>query len=41
MPEEDFENKKLFPILRSAFDLINEIETRKKDVEGRIKRIER
>jgi len=41
MPEEDFENKKLLPILRQAFDLITLIENRKKETEAKIKRIER
>ena len=39
--EEDFENKKLVPILKEAFDLITIIENRKKDAEKKIKRIER
>lgn len=39
--EEDFENKKLLPILREAFDLISTIENRKRDAEKKIKRIER
>ena len=30
-PEEDFENKKLLPVLREAFDLLMMIEKRKKD----------
>jgi hypothetical protein len=41
MPEEDFDNKKLLPILKQAFDLINEIENRKNATEARIKKIER
>ena len=32
-PEEDFENKKLVPILREAFDLVQTIEKIKKDSE--------
>ena len=41
IPEEDFENKKLIPIFKEAFDLISTIEERKKTTEARIKRIER
>lgn len=41
MPEEDFENKKLIPILKAAFDVINEIEEKKRVTEKRIKKIER
>lgn len=41
MPEEDFENKRLLPILKQAFDLITELEGKKKATETRIKKIER
>ena len=40
-PEEDFENKRLIPVLKEAFDLISTIEERKKKTEKRIKKIER
>ena len=40
-PEEDFENKKLIPILKEAFDLIDTIETRKKKAEEKIRKIRR
>ena len=32
-PEEDFENKKLIPILREAFDMVMLIENRKVEAE--------
>ena len=38
-PEEDFENKKLLPVLREAFDLLMMIEKRKKDAQKKIKAI--
>jgi len=40
-PEEDYDNKKLLPILKEAFDLITTIEDRKKDMQKKIKRIEK
>jgi len=39
MAEEDFENKKLVPVLKEAFDLVNEIETKRKVAEKEIKKI--
>ena len=38
-PEEDYENKKLLPIFKEAFDLINLIENRKRETELKIKKI--
>ena len=40
-PEEDYENKKLIPILREAFDLVMMMEQRKKEAEKKIKRIKK
>lgn len=37
--EEDFDNKKLVPILKEAFDLITLIEDRKRETEKKIKKI--
>ena len=36
-PEEDYENKRLLPILREAFDLVMMIEKRKKEALKQIK----
>ena len=36
-PEEDFENKKLVPVLREAFELVETIENRKKEAEKKIR----
>ena len=38
-PEVDFENKKLLPVLREAYDLLMMIEKRKKDAQKKIKAI--
>jgi hypothetical protein len=40
-PEEDFENKKLHPIFKEAYDLITTIENRRKQTEKKIAKIER
>jgi hypothetical protein len=40
-PEEDFENKKLLPIFKEAFDLIMIIEDRKRETDKKIKNIRR
>lgn len=39
MPEEDFENKKLLPILKEAYDLVITLEKRKETAEKEIKRV--
>ena len=40
MPSEDFENAKLLPILKEAYDLFHELDGRKTDAEQKIKKIE-
>lgn len=40
-PEEDWENKKLLPILQEAYYLIKKINKRKEETEAKIKRIEK
>jgi len=40
MPEEDFENKKLLPILQEAFDLVDMLEKKKKETHKQLKRLD-
>ena len=40
MPSEDFENTKLLPILKEAYDLFHELDSRKTEAEQKIKKIE-
>ena len=40
MPAEDFENIKLIPILREAYDLFHSLDSRKAEAEKKIKEIE-
>lgn len=40
LPEEDYENKKLVPILRQAFDLHMKIIKKKEEADKEIKRIQ-
>ena len=40
MPSEDFENMKLLPILKEAYDLFHELDSRKTEAEQKIKQIE-
>ena len=40
MVPEDFENVRLFPILKEAFDIIKMLENRRADADKKIKKIE-
>ena len=40
MPSEDFENLKIMPILKEAYDLFHELDSRKADADKKIKSLE-
>ena len=41
MASEDFENQKLFPILKEAYDLLSELTARKEEANKKVKQIEK